>query len=160
MLRRGRSPYLPATRPHLVRSLFGHAAADPGHARHLAAAVHGLQLKGTSRYRLAPSSTGTPTDSQPALSAQARVRCRRTAHARALVSASPRPLLTSFQGAEWERGGERGGSGSSREGTPRGWVALCDLNGLFRTVPRGMVSAGFMEAINKTGTVGVRGGFS
>lgn len=38
---RGRSPYLRATRPHLVWCFFGHAAADPGHARHLPTAVHG-----------------------------------------------------------------------------------------------------------------------
>lgn len=45
--------YLGATRPHLVWRLFGHAAADPGHARHLAAAVHGPRRSDASRYRLA-----------------------------------------------------------------------------------------------------------
>jgi hypothetical protein len=37
--------HLPIHRPHLVWSLFGHAAADPGHAGHLAAAVHDLRFE-------------------------------------------------------------------------------------------------------------------
>ena len=51
--------YLGATGPHLVWRLFGHAAADPGHACHLAAAVHGLQLE-ASRYRLGLGGSGNP----------------------------------------------------------------------------------------------------
>ena len=53
-------PYLGATGPHLVWRLFGHAAADPGHARHLAAAVHGPRRSDASRYRLGPGGSGNP----------------------------------------------------------------------------------------------------
>lgn len=44
--------------PHLVRRLFGHAAADPGQAGHLAAAVHGRRRQSDSgRRTLLPGET-------------------------------------------------------------------------------------------------------
>ena len=52
--------YLGATRPHLVWRLFGHAAADPGHARHLAAAVHGPRRSDASHYRPDPAGLESP----------------------------------------------------------------------------------------------------
>lgn len=107
---KSRSPYLPATRPHLVWRLFGHAAADPGHARHLAAAVHGLLRSDTFLLDLDPA--GVESRSRP--SDKRRTTPGQSTGAGHWLQGRRRPRLTSLSGAECEtgRGGERVGSGS------------------------------------------------
>ena len=99
--------YLGATRPHLVWRLFGHAAADPGHARHLAAAVHGPRRSDASHYRPAPAGLEPPqTFGQHAPRRAPGRSLGQSAGASHRFLRGCRPPLTSLESAERERGGE------------------------------------------------------
>lgn len=118
-------PYLRVTRSHLVWRLFGHAAADPGHARHLAAAVHDSQLKDASQPQwnrtpasLRASRPGTSTGRLPRQSAGAGPNSSGVAPAYDVISRRP---MGKVGGLEAEAAGQ---------GNHVGWV----VKGVMRIV--------------------------
>lgn len=129
----------PRSKPYLVRRLFGHAAADPGHARHLAAAVHSPLLQELSGSRLShcrKCAVARPTSLAGAAAGSLREAC---------CAGAP---LTSLAGA-----GGRGGSRVAR--SARRWAALPSSRFLNGALSLAFRACG--EVCGGDGSFGVRG---